>query len=219
MYLVCGQLYKRRPLWRSDHLTPLSCCFSAAAVGFSGHPVPARTCTFLTEGLPAASQFRWTETGLPCSALLRYGRCRAPPIPRDRGAHATSIETPVATAASQRRVLFRAHTSHLSRFWVTRLTEVHLRSPLSGLPLACNQWMGHRSFGFLPGFTPRRYQRRMPGVGTSVEHSLGFNPRALRSPIGRSTQPLRPHVAPQCPNGFEPRRPVAVVTHPCYLRR
>ena len=33
--------------------------------------------------------------------------------------------------------------------------------------------------GFLPGFTPRRYQRRMPGVGTSVEHSLGANRRTF----------------------------------------
>lgn len=44
---------------------------------------------------------------------------------------------------------------------------------LSGLPLAGNQRMAHRSLGFLPGFTPHRYQRRMPGAGTSVEHSLG----------------------------------------------
>jgi hypothetical protein len=39
--------------------------------------------------------------------------------------------------------------------------------------------MEHRSLGFLPGFTPRRYQRRMPGAGTSVEHSLGANHRTF----------------------------------------
>jgi hypothetical protein len=49
MHLVCGQLYERRPSWRSRHLPPLSCCFSAAAVGFSDHPVPVRTCAFLTD--------------------------------------------------------------------------------------------------------------------------------------------------------------------------
>jgi len=185
MHLVCGQLHEHRPLWRSRHLTSHSWCLSAATVSFSGRPVPAADFRVSSRiGLPAAGQFRWTTTGLPCSTLLRYGRCRAPPIPRDRGAHMTGTGTPITTAASQRRVLFRVNTSHLSRSKVTRLTEVHLRSPFSGLPLACNQWMEHQSLGFLPGFTPRRYQRRMPGAGTSVEHSLGFSHRACGPPIG-----------------------------------
>jgi hypothetical protein len=59
---------------------------------------------------------------------------------------------------------------------VSRLAGVHVIHP-SGLPFACNQRMEHRSLGFLPGSTPRRYQRRMPGAGTSVEHSLGTNRR------------------------------------------
>jgi hypothetical protein len=63
---------------------------------------------------------------------------------------------------------------HHPRFAITRLTGVHVIRP-SGLPLACDQWMEHRSLGFLPGFTPRRCQRRMPGAGTSVEHSPGAN--------------------------------------------
>jgi DDE superfamily endonuclease len=37
--------------------------------------------------------------------------------------------------------------------------------------------------GFLPGFTPRRYQRRMPGADTSVEHSLVANRRSLDPPF------------------------------------
>src|SRR5438067_1252548 len=80
MHPVCGQLYERRPLWRSRHLPSVSCCLSAAAVSFSGHPVPAQTCAVLTDGLPTAGQFRWTTAGLPCSALARYDRCRAPPF-------------------------------------------------------------------------------------------------------------------------------------------
>ncbi len=82
------------------------------------------------------------------------------------------IETSATTATFQRRVLSFAVAFHLPKFWLTRLTEVHVIRP-SSLPLACDQWMEHRSLGFLPGFTPRRYQRRMPGAGTSVEHSLG----------------------------------------------
>jgi hypothetical protein len=37
--------------------------------------------------------------------------------------------------------------------------------------------MERRSSGFLPGFTPRRCQRRMPGAGTGIEHLPGANCR------------------------------------------
>lgn len=96
---------------------------------------PPRIYAVLTDGLPAAGQFRWTTTGLPCSTLARHDRCRAPPIPRDRGAHMTGNGIPVTTAASQRRVLSHVHTSHLPWFRMTRLTEVHLRSPFPVFPL------------------------------------------------------------------------------------
>jgi hypothetical protein len=67
---------------------------------------------------------------------------------------------------------------HLPGSTLTRLAGVHHIHP-SDLSLACDQWMEHRSLGFLPGFTPRRCQRRMPGAGTSVEHSLGANRRTF----------------------------------------
>lgn len=67
-------------------------------------------------------------------------------------------------------------------FWVTRLTGVHTIRP-SGLSLACNRWMEHQPLGFLPGSTPRRHQRRMPGAGTSIEHSLGANRRYSTLPF------------------------------------
>ena len=85
--------------------------------------------------------------------------------------------------------------THLPRLCLTRLTRVHHIRP-SGLSLACGQWMEHRPLGFLPGFTPRRYQRRMPGAGTSVEHSLGANRRSFSTlHIGYLTHSVRPHVA------------------------
>jgi hypothetical protein len=52
---------------------------------------------------------------------------------------------------------------------------------LSGLSLACNRWMEHQSLGFLPGFTPRRYQRRMPGAGTSRRALTRDQPPRMRS--------------------------------------
>jgi hypothetical protein len=143
-----------------------------------GRPVPSRIYALLAVGLPAAGQFCRTWTGFPCSALVRYDRCRAPPVPRGRGAHVAGIETSAITAAFQRRALFSGASSIHPEFWVTRLAEVHLIRP-SGLPLACNLRMDRRSLGFLPGFTPRRYQRRMPGAGTSVEHSLEANRRSF----------------------------------------
>jgi transposase, IS6 family len=92
------------------------------------------------------------------------------------------IVTSATTATFQRRVLFPGASSHLPELRLTRLTRVHVIHP-SGLPLACNQWMEHRSLGFLPGFTPRRYRRRMPGAETSVEHSLVVNRRSLNPPF------------------------------------
>jgi hypothetical protein len=136
-------------------------------------------------------------TGFPCFALVRYDRCRALPLPRDRGALLADFDTSAITAAFQRRVLFSSAASHRPEFLLTRLTGVHVIRP-SGLPLACNRWMEHRSLNFLPGFTPRRYQRRMPGAGTSVEHSLGVNHRSFSTlHFGYLTHPVRPHVARQ----------------------
>jgi len=45
-------------------------------------------------------------TGFPCFALVSCDRCRAPPLPRDRGALMADYSTSATTAASQRRALF-----------------------------------------------------------------------------------------------------------------
>ncbi len=163
-------------------MPPLSCFLSDAAIRFLAVLFPPRISASLTVGLPAAGLVHRTTTGFTCFTLVRFDRCRVPPIPRDRGALMADIETSATTAAFQRRVLSFAVASHLSKFWLTRLTEVHVIHP-SGLPLAGNRWIGHRSLGFLPGFTPRHYQRRMPGAGTSVEHSLGANRRTFDPPF------------------------------------
>jgi hypothetical protein len=160
----------------------LSCRLSAAAIRFLAVLFPPRMSAFLAVRLPTAGLVRRTVMGFPCFALVRRDRGRTPPIPRDRGALMADVETSATTAASQRRVLFSGAASHLPKFWITRLTGVHVIRP-SGLPLACDRWMEHRSLGFPPGFTPRRYQRRMPGAGTSVEHSLGANRQSFDPPL------------------------------------
>jgi hypothetical protein len=123
------------------HAPSLSCRLSAAAIGFLAVLFPPRVSAFLTVGLPAAGLLRWTVTGFPCSALVRCGRCRAPPLPRDRGALMADAGTSATTAASQRRVLFFAVASHLPKFWITRLAEIHVIRP-SGLSLACDRGWG-----------------------------------------------------------------------------
>jgi len=82
----------------------LSCCLSAAAICLSAVLFPPQVSASVTVRLPVATHR--TATGFPCFTLLRYDRCRAPPILRDRGALMADIETSATTAASQRRVLF-----------------------------------------------------------------------------------------------------------------
>jgi hypothetical protein len=166
----------------SGHPSSLSCCLSAAAIRFLAVLFPPRSSASLTVGLSMAGLIHRTATGFPCSTPVRHDRCRASPLPRDRGALMTDFSTSAITAASQRRVLFFAVASRLPKVRITRLMEIQVLRP-SGLPFACDQWTGHRSLGFLPGFTPRRYQRRMPGAGTSVEHSLGANRRPSDPPF------------------------------------
>src|SRR5260370_12869045 len=156
----------------------------------------------LPHGRPTGGWSRPPDlTGFPCSALVRCDRCRVPPIPRGRGAHVADIETSATTAASQRLALFSGGTSTYPEFWLTRLTEVHTIHP-SGLPLACDRWMEHRSLGFLPGFTPRRYQRRMPRAATHAEHPLAATRRPFDPPfrVSRSQSAASsPTSIPPCP--------------------
>jgi len=84
--LVCGQLCEDDRVWRIRSpvlvfLSPFGCRRSLL-----GRPVPARIYALLAVGLPVAGLVHRTVSGFPCSALVRCDRCRAPPIPRDRGA-------------------------------------------------------------------------------------------------------------------------------------
>jgi hypothetical protein len=82
-----------------------SCHLSAAAIGFLAILFPPWLSASLTVGLPVAGLIHRTMTGFPCSAPLRCDRCRAPPVPRGRGALMADVETSATTAASQRRAL------------------------------------------------------------------------------------------------------------------
>ena len=180
--LVCGQLYERQPSWRVwscavAFLSPFGCRRSLV-----GRPVPATGIRF-PHGRPTGgwscpldrdgvSMFHTGETRPVSGAPYTPGPWCSHGRHRNFGHH---CHLPAAGP------VLRYHFPS-PKFWLTRLTGVHVIRP-SGLPLACNRWMEHRSLGFLPGFTPRRYQRRMPGAGTSVEHSLGANRRSFNPPF------------------------------------
>jgi hypothetical protein len=82
---VSGQLYGKHRL-EDRSRAPLSCCLSAAGIGFLGVLFPPGNPAFLTVGLPAAPRRRRrTLTGFPRSARMRCGRAGCPLYPGGDG--------------------------------------------------------------------------------------------------------------------------------------
>lgn len=170
-----------RPVIRSDHLEGSVIC--SAFLSPFGVPPFASWPSYSRHGFPLPSRLAYRRLVGPSDrdgvSMFRTAETRpvsgAPYTPGpwcSRGRHRNfshHCRLPAAGPVPRSYI-------HPPRFWLTRLMGVHVVRP-SGLPLACDRWMEHRPLGFLPGFTPRRYQRRMPGAGTSVEHSLGANHR------------------------------------------
>lgn len=179
--------------------------FSAAAVCFLAVLFPPRVSAFLTVSLSTAGLLRRTVSGFPCFALVRCDRCRAPPIPRDRGALMADIETSATTAASQRRVLSFAVAPHLPKFWVTRLTEIHVSSPFPVFPLPVTDGWSIRPWAFSrashPTVASDACQERGQALSTRSELTVDIRP----SPFGYLTHSVRPHVALRAP--VSPRLP------------
>jgi hypothetical protein len=72
---------------------PLSCRLSACRHLLLGRPVPATDICVPHGRLTDDWSVHRTVTGFPCSAPSRCDRCRAPPIPRGRGALVADILT------------------------------------------------------------------------------------------------------------------------------
>ena len=89
----------------------------------------------------------------------------------------TEIANSATTTASQRWTLFSGATFHLPGVPANEAYGGSHLFTLPAFPLPVTAGWISKSLGFLPGFTPRRYQRRMPGAGTGVEHSPGANRR------------------------------------------
>jgi len=206
--LVCGQLSENDRVWRVRSSCP-------------GFPVAFRlppfaswpSCPATDVRSPCGRPTGWLVfstgpvTGFPCSALVRCGRCRTPPIPRDRGALVADIETSATTAASQRRVLF---------FGGTPSPEILGNEACGGsrpfalpafpLPVTDGWSIGPWAFSRAshPTVASDACQERGRALSThselTVEHS-----RPSISVISLTT--VRPHVAPRCPSVLGPRPP------------
>ena len=138
------------------HPSSLSCCLSAAAIRFLAVLSHPGSTLSLRSAYRRPVSFPPDLDGV---SMFRTGRAT--------GAGASCTPGPWCSHGRHRNSDHHCHLSaagpvlrccfHLPEFWLTRLAEVHLLRP-SGLPLACNLRMERRSLGFLPGFTPHRYQ-------------------------------------------------------------
>jgi hypothetical protein len=114
--------------------------------------------------------------------------CRARPAPA--ATKAARPNTPPETS-HRAEPLF---TEHQRRF--TPFTRPVCPSPVTSTT-------GRRSFGFPPGFAPRRYQRRTPRKGPGSEHAPGTTPPTSRrsSKLRVHSQKCDPRVATACECG------------------
>ena len=169
----------------SGHAHLLSCCLSAAAVGFLSRPVPATGFRLLPTGgrsfppdRDEVPTFHTYELRPVPGAPFTPGSWCSPGRILDSSQH---CRIPAADPLPQKKLPSPG-------LGVTRLTGVHLIHP-SGLPLSCRRWMDHRLLGFLPVLrTPQRSRlRRTPRAGTGAEHSPGTTRRSSRPSIPDSS--------------------------------
>jgi len=118
-------------------LVPVPCCLSAAGLGLSGHPVPARELD-LPHGRLTGRDQRPDPDGVPTFRTTRYDRGGCLLDPGDSGALPARCRARPAPAASQRPVPSTPHphptaglliTRHQRRF--TRFTRPACPSPVT----------------------------------------------------------------------------------------
>ena len=131
-----------------------------------GHPVPARELGLPCGRLTGPCYQGRTPTGLPRSARMSCGRGGCPLYPGDCGARTAGRSSPAAAcrlAAARPCTPVQQPTTggFLSR-GIIKGSRSFTR-PAFPPPVAPG-WSGSPR-AYSPGFTPRRYRRRMPGRG------------------------------------------------------
>ena len=131
---VCGQLYADDRMWRVRSRV-FAFLLAFRLPPFASWPSCPAPDIRLPCGRPTGGRSSPPDlTGFPCSALVRRDRCRAPPIPRDRGAHMTGLRHTGHHYRLPAVGPVLRWSFHLPKFWITRLTEIHLYSPFRPSP-------------------------------------------------------------------------------------
>ncbi len=158
---------------------PVSCCLSAAGLGFLDHPVPAG------------------ELGFPCGRLTEgaaSGPHRGYHVPRERdttGVGAPLLRDGDALPAGKESPTgaCRFSTASPAPRWnipsaepkITKHHQGFSRLHPSGLPLACGLRMERRPLGFSPELRTEPLPATHVGVGTGLEHWPGIRCRRQSS--------------------------------------
>jgi hypothetical protein len=181
--LVCGKLYRHRPVGGPAMRAGFPLPFVAAAVRFSSHPVPARispTSRTAYRG-PVGSP---GPDGVPVFRTHEMRPVRVPPLPRGRGVHADGLTRP------GRHRFFpeadpgpRTYTPSPGLGFTRFPSGVHSHSPFRPSPLlVLLRWMGTGPRDF-PRASPRsgRWSAHAlcAGVGTDLGHWSGEGHRFI----------------------------------------
>ena len=147
-------------------VVPVSRCLSGHRHSLPGHPVPAGELGLPCGRLTGPCCQGRTPTGLPRSARMSCGRGGCPLYPGDCGARTAGRSSPAAAcrlAAARPCAPVQQPTTggFLSR-GIIKGSRSFTR-PAFPRPVAPG-WSGSPRASS-PGFTPRRYRRRMPGRG------------------------------------------------------
>jgi DDE_Tnp_1-associated len=110
-------------------------------------------------------------------------------------------------AASQRPTPVPGCCFHPPGLGITERRQGFTGVHPSGLPVACSPGWNGSPWASAPGFTPRRYQRRMPKWGRALGHLPGITSPASTGPPQRIHSPRGPSCrTPACPSS-----PIAAV--------
>ena len=142
-------------------------CLSATGVRFLGHPVPAGELDLPYGRLTGAFRHR-TPTGFPRSTRVRHDRGGCPLNSGTAMLSRLTMGIQPAPAASQRPVLHPAGTTHRRGSRLRSIIRGSLAFTRPVFPLPVTPGWNGSPWASPPGFTPRRYQRRMPKWGRAL---------------------------------------------------
>jgi hypothetical protein len=160
--------------------------FRRAGIGLLGHPAPAGGMR-LPHGRPTEPGSDPIGVATLPAREIRPGW--VPSILRGCGAHTAGTGTP---AVAGRLPAAHPCTQVLlppSRAWDNGASSrVHSRSPVRSSPLPVTPGWNGGPWASASGFTPRRYQRRMPKWGRALGHLPGNHVTGINRPS--PTHPL-----------------------------